>query len=145
MLLNDEFFMREALKEAKIAFENNEIPIGAVLVYKNTIIAKAHNQTELLQDPTAHAEMLALTAGTSQLGGKYLDECTLYITLEPCPMCAGACFWTRVGEIVYAAEDHKRGFQQYSKNMIHPKTKLKTGILEAESKEILKKFFQSKR
>lgn len=137
--------MREALKEAKIAFDNNEVPIGAVLVCNNTIIAKAHNQTELLQDPTAHAEILALTAGTTKLGSKYLDECTLYVSLEPCSMCAGACFWTRVGRIVYAAQDKKRGFELFSSAILHPKTKLKKGIFETESKELLKKFFQSKR
>jgi tRNA(adenine34) deaminase len=145
MLLNDEYFMREALKEAKIAFDNNEVPIGAVLVCNNTIIAKAHNQTELLQDPTAHAEILALTAGTTKLGSKYLDECTLYVSLEPCSMCAGACFWTRVGRIVYAAQDKKRGFELFSRAILHPKTKLEKGILEKESKELLKMFFESKR
>ena len=137
--------MREALKEAKIAFDNNEVPIGAALVCNNTIIAKAHNQTELLQDPTAHAEMLALTAGTTKLGSKYLDECTLYVTLEPCSMCAGACFWTRVGKIIYATQDKKRGFELFNRAILHPKTKLKKGILEKESKELLKKFFESKR
>jgi tRNA(adenine34) deaminase len=145
MLLNDEYFMREALKEAKIAFDNNEVPIGAVLVCNNIIIAKAHNQTELLQDPTAHAEILALTAGTTKLGSKFLNECTLYVSLEPCPMCAGACFWTRVGKIVYATQDKKRGFELFSRAILHPKTKLKKGILEKESKDLLKKFFESKR
>lgn len=140
-----EFFMKEALKEAKKAFEADEVPIGAVIVSNNKIIARAHNYTEHLNDVTAHAEMQAFTSASNHLGAKYLNECTLYVTLEPCPMCAGASFWTQIGLIVYGASDTKRGYSVLQKNILHPKTKVISGIMEAEAKEILKSFFEKKR
>ncbi len=144
-MLDDKYFMREALKEAKFAFDNDEVPVGAVIVCNQQIIARAHNQTEKLQDTTAHAEMLAFTSATEYLSSKYLDKCTLYVTLEPCVMCAGAAYWTRIGTIVYATTDEKKGFTLTSKNILHPKTKIKTNVLQQESIELLKTFFFSKR
>lgn len=141
----DEYFMREALKEAKLAFEAGEVPVGAIVVCRNQIIARAHNQTELLNDVTAHAEMLAITAAANALGGKYLDECTLYVTLEPCPMCASAMGWAQLGRLVYGAEDERRGFMRFGKGLLHPRTKVEYGILLQESQLLLKSFFQQKR
>jgi tRNA(adenine34) deaminase len=144
-------FMREALKEAKRAFDKDEVPVGAVIVCKNNVIARAHNYTEHLTDMTAHAEMQAFTAASSGLGGKYLPECTLYVTLEPCVMCAGAAFWTQIGRIVYGASDEKRGFMQFRKTdantttLLHPKTQLTGGILGDECAILLKEFFSRKR
>ena len=142
---SDEHFMREALKEAQKAFDADEIPVGAVVVCNKQIIARAHNLTERLNDATAHAEMQAFTSAENYLGSKYLNECTLYVTLEPCVMCAGAAFWTQIGEVVYGAKDKKRGFTLLGKKILHPKTKVKFGILETECSEILKEFFRKNR
>jgi len=141
---DDSYFMKRALQEAESAFEKNEVPIGAVIVIKNKIIARAHNLTEMLNDVTAHAEMQAFTAASDFLGGKYLKECTLYVTLEPCQMCAGASYWTQIGKIVYGAKDEKRGFQHY-KTQLHPKTEVVGGVLEEECSEIITRFFIQKR
>ncbi len=138
------YFMKKALAEAQAAFERDEIPVGAVIVCQNTIIARAHNNTELLNDVTAHAEMQAITAAADYIGGKYLRDCTLYVTLEPCQMCAGALYWSQIGEVIYAAEDPKRGFQTMG-GQLHPKTKVKKGILANEASELLKKYFRLKR
>lgn len=141
---DDTYFMKRALQEAQQAFEKNEVPIGAVIVMNNQIIARAHNLTETLNDVTAHAEMQAFTSASDFLGGKYLKECTLYVTLEPCQMCAGASYWTQIGKIVYGASEEKRGFK-VMKTTLHPKTKVKEGVLENECGEILKRFFIEKR
>jgi tRNA(adenine34) deaminase len=145
MILNDEFFMKEAIKEAKKGLVRDEVPIGAVIVCKEQIIARAHNLTETLNDVTAHAEMQAYTAAENQLGAKYLKDCTLYVTIEPCPMCAGAAYWTQIGRIVYGAEDQKRGFLSNKLNLLHPKTKLTTGVMESECSDLLIDFFRQKR
>ncbi len=144
-IYSDEHFMKEALKEAQKAFDADEIPVGAVVVCNKQIIARAHNLTERLTDVTAHAEMQAFTSAENYLGSKYLNECTLYVTLEPCVMCAGAAFWTQIGKIVYGAKDEKRGFTLLEKNILHPKTKVKSGFLETECSNILKEFFRKKR
>jgi tRNA(adenine34) deaminase len=141
----DEKFMKAALAEAHKALEKQEIPVGAVVVCKGTIIARAHNLTETLRDPTAHAEMQAITAATHWLGGKYLDDCTVYITLEPCAMCAGALGWGQAAEIVFGATDEKRGFRTVTGNLLHPKTTVRSGVLESECREPLLKFFRSRR
>lgn len=137
--------MKLALQEAKRAFETDEVPVGAIIVSHNMIIARAHNQTELLTDVTAHAEMLALTAAADSLNSKYLSEATLYVTLEPCMMCAGALAWAQIGKVVFGAADEKKGFMRYGKEILHPKTKLAYGIMEEESKALLKEFFEKKR
>jgi len=142
---SDEYFMKEALKEARKAFERDEVPVGAVVVCDKTIVARAHNLTETLNDVTAHAEMQAFTAAANYLGGKYLKECTLYVTLEPCLMCAGAAYWTQIGNIIYAASDEKRGFSTYKTSVLHPSTKIKNGLLANESTQLLQKFFARKR
>jgi len=144
-LFSDEFFMQEAIKEAQKAFDEDEVPVGAVIVCENKIIARAHNMTERLNDVTAHAEMLAFTSATDFLGGKYLNECTLYVTLEPCVMCAGASYWTQLKKIVFAASDEKRGFERISPSLLHPKTQVVKGILETESAKLIQTFFQQKR
>jgi len=144
-LFSDEFFMNEALKEARKAFDRDEVPIGAVVVCERTIISRAHNLTETLNDVTAHAEMQAFTAAAGYLGGKYLRECTLFVTLEPCVMCAGAAFWTQLGKIVYGAADEKRGYRLIKQALTHPKTVIESGILSAECSQILKEFFNRKR
>ena len=144
MLLNDEYFMRIALNEAKEALLKNEIPIGAVIVANNTIIAKTHNLTENLNDVTAHAEIQAITAAANAIGGKYLKNCTMYLTVEPCQMCAGALYWSQVSKIVYGASDNKRGYTEMG-GKLHPKTEIITGVLEAECSAIMKEFFQKKR
>ncbi|EMS31255.1 tRNA-specific adenosine-34 deaminase [Mariniradius saccharolyticus AK6] len=144
-LFSDAYFMNEALKQAQIAFEEGEIPVGAVIVCRNRIIAKAYNQTEKLTDVTAHAEILAITAASHALGAKYLPECKLYVTLEPCSMCAGACFWAQLGEIHYAADDPKRGYTRHQENLLHPKTKVVSGLLADESKKLLDNFFRKLR
>jgi tRNA(adenine34) deaminase len=144
-LYSDEYFMREALREAQKAFDHDEVPVGAVIVWSNRIIAKAHNLSETLNDPTAHAEMQAFTAATNTSGGKYLNDCTLYVTLEPCVMCAGASFWVQIGKIVYGAEDEKRGYSLIRQNFLHPKTVVQGGILKEECSKILKEFFAKKR
>ncbi|MDH5412492.1 MAG: nucleoside deaminase [Flavobacteriaceae bacterium] len=141
---DDVYFMKRALQEAETAFEKNEVPIGAVVVINNKIIARAHNLTETLNDVTAHAEMQAFTAASDFLGGKYLKECTLYVTLEPCQMCAGASYWAQLGKIVYGAKDEHRGFEHY-KTQLHPKTEVIGGILKDECSELLTRFFIQKR
>lgn len=145
MLLNDEYFMRIALAEAKDAFSKDEVPVGAIIVYRNKVVAKTHNLTEQLTDFTAHAEMQAFTAATEFLSNKYLNECTLYVTLEPCVMCAGASFWTRIGKIVYGASDERRGFKQVNSTILHPTTKVTGGVLEDECGNLMKTFFKAKR
>src|SRR5210317_760984 len=140
-LYTDDFFMKEALKEAHKAFELDEVPVGAVVVCKQKIIARAHNLTERLNDVTAHAEMQAITAAANYLGSKFLNECTLYVTLEPCTMCAGALYWARLGKVVYGTKDEKRGFS-ISGGSLHPKTILSNGILESESAELLIEYFR---
>ena len=142
---DDEHFMQEALKEAHKAFAADEVPVGAVVVCENKIIARAHNLSERLTDATAHAEMQAFTSAASFLGGKYLNECTLYVTIEPCPMCAGASFWTQIGKIVYGAKDEKRGYSIFDSKILHPQTKIISGILEKECSELMKEFFRKKR
>lgn len=137
--------MREALKEARKALELDEVPVGAVIVCNNRIIGRGHNLTERLNDVTAHAEMQAFTAAANNLGAKYLEDCTLYVTLEPCVMCAGAAFWTQIGRIVYGAFDEKRGYTRLKADMLHPGTTVIPGILEIECSELLKNFFKGKR
>jgi tRNA(adenine34) deaminase len=144
-LYSDEYFMNEALKEANKALEKDEVPIGAVVVIENRIIARAHNLTETLHDVTAHAEMQAFTAASDYLGGKYLKECILYVTLEPCTMCAGAAFWAQLGKLVYGADDQKRGYRMIQERLLHPKTEVVSGILSVQSTILLKKFFKKKR
>ena len=144
-LYSDEYFMNEALKEAQKAFQADEVPVGAVIVANNKIIARAHNYTERLNDVTAHAEMQVITSAANAIGGKYLNDCTLYVTLEPCPMCAGALHWTHITKIVYGANDEKRGFTKIARNILHPKTVVENGILEEQCATLLKVFFQSKR
>ena len=142
---SDAHFMKQALLEAQKAFDLGEIPVGAVVVSNNQIIARAHNQTQLLNDVTAHAEMIAITAPADHLGNKYLNDCTLYVTLEPCPMCAGAIGWAQFGKIVYGASDDKRGFMVYGKRMLHPKTKVEFGIAQEACAELMTSFFEQKR
>ncbi len=142
---DDEYFMKEALKEAQKAFDADEVPIGAIIVSNNQIIARAHNLTERLNDVTAHAEMQAFTSAANNLGGKYLTDCTLYVTLEPCSMCAGASYWTQISKIVYGAKDEKRGFSKFSEKLLHPKTKIVGGIMENEATALLQSFFAKKR
>lgn len=144
-LFSEEYFMNEALKEANKALEKDEVPIGAVIVIENRIIARAHNLTETLHDVTAHAEMQAFTAASDYLGGKYLKECILYVTLEPCTMCAGAAFWAQLGKLVYGADDPKRGYRLIRERLLHPKTEVVSGILSGQSTILLKKFFKMKR
>ena len=144
-LYSDDYFMNEALKEARKAFEADEVPVGAVVVANNKIIARAHNYTERLNDVTAHAEMQAITSAANAIGGKYLNDCTLYVTLEPCLMCAGALHWSHITKIVYGARDEKRGFTKVNQAVLHPKTIVVHGILENECAVLLKDFFASKR
>jgi tRNA(adenine34) deaminase len=141
----DEIFMQEALKEAKIALELDEVPIGAVIVFNEKVIARGHNLSEQLNDVTAHAEMQAFTSASNFIGGKYLQQCTLYVTLEPCVMCAGASFWTQIGRVVYGASDDKRGYSTFSKTILHPKTKVTKGVMENECSALIKSFFKQKR
>ena len=141
----DEYFMMEALKEAEKAMYIDEVPVGAVVVCDNQIIARAHNYTEALNDVTAHAEMQAFTAAADYLGGKFLEECTLYVTLEPCVMCAGASYWAHLKKIVFGASDEKRGFSSINQTIIHPRTEVLKGILEKECVKLLKDFFKKKR
>lgn len=145
MTLIHEPYMHKALKEARTAAEEGEIPVGAIVVCKGRIIARAHNETEKLNDVTAHAEMLAITMATSFLGGKYLNECTLYVTLEPCTMCAGALAWAQLGELVIGAPDPHRGYTRLTPSVLHPKTRVVSGILSEACSELVKHFFQSKR
>ena len=141
----DEHFMKQALREARTAALAEEIPVGAVIVSQNRIIARAHNQTERLNDVTAHAEILALTAAANHLGSKFLPDCTLYVTLEPCAMCAGALAWAQLGRLVYGAPDERRGFMTFGKRMLHPKTKVEFGFLMAECSGLLTDFFERRR
>lgn len=144
-VFSDEHFMRLALQEAEQAFGRGEIPVGAVITCQNQVIAKGHNLTEQLTDVTAHAEMLSLTAAAQHLGSKYLNECTLYVTLEPCPMCAGALAWAQIGRIVYGAYDEKRGYARLSPNVLHPRTTVHHGVLEAECRGLMVAFFEEMR
>lgn len=145
-VFTDEYFMKQALTEAQKAFEAGEVPVGAVIVCDNRIIARAHNQTERLTDVTAHAEVLALTAASGHLGSKYLPDCAIFVTLEPCVMCAGALAWAQMGRIVYGATDEKRGFMRFGgKDLLHPKTRLEMGIAEKECAALLSDFFRQKR
>lgn len=141
-LFSDEYFMREALKEAAKAFDISEVPVGAVVVCRNRIIARAHNQTEKLTDATAHAEMIAITSAANHLGSKYLNECTLYVTLEPCVMCAGALHWVQLQKLVYGASDLQRGYSLQASPVLHPKTEVVTGVGAAEAKQLIDAFFQ---
>jgi len=144
-LLNDEYFMRKALQQAEMAFEEEEIPIGAVVVHENKIIGKGYNQTEKLVDVTAHAEMLAITSAEQYLSSKYLNECTLYVTIEPCVMCAGAIQWARFGKVVFGAEEPKSGYRRKSNELISSKTEIVHGVLQEECAELMKKFFLKRR
>jgi tRNA(adenine34) deaminase len=143
-IFTDEYFMRKALQEAASAFEKGEIPVGAVVVVNNKIIARSHNLTEILNDVTAHAEMQAITSAANFLGGKYLKDCTLYVTIEPCQMCAGALYWSQISKIVFGARDEQRGFLTMG-TTLHPKTTVKSGILEQEASSLMKLFFANKR
>ena len=142
---SDEYFMHQAYKEALNAIDSDEIPVGAIIVSNNRIIARAHNQVEALNDSTAHAEIIAITSAMAFLGSKYLKGCTLYVTLEPCVMCAGALSWAQLDRVVYGAEDAKRGFMRYGKELLHPKTKLEFGILKDPCSQLLTDFFKTKR
>lgn len=140
----DEYFMKKALQEAEMAFDKDEIPVGAVIVVSDKIIARSHNLTELLNDVTAHAEMQSITAAANFLGGKYLKECTLYVTLEPCQMCAGALYWAQISKIVFGARDEQRGFMTMA-TKLHPKTTVVSGVMANEAAELMKRFFATKR
>ncbi|QZE16006.1 nucleoside deaminase [Halosquirtibacter laminarini] len=142
---NDNYFMKQALIEADIAFQEGEIPIGAIIVSEGHIIGKGHNRTECLNDVTAHAEMQAITAAAETLGGKYLNNCTLYVTVEPCSMCAGALGWSQISKVVYGTGDNKRGFTNISPKALHPKTEITAGVLEEQCKEMMDHFFKTKR
>lgn len=142
---DNEKYMREALREAQAAFEEDEGPVGAVVVCRGRIIARGHNMTERLHDPTAHAEMIALTAATEAIGGKYLNDCTLYVTVEPCPMCAAALCWAQLGGLVYGAADPKRGFSLFSPSLLHPRTVTVSGVLSGECSELVSSYFKAKR
>ncbi len=143
--MNDEYYMKKALEEARIAFEKDEVPVGAVVVCRDRIIARAHNLTELLGDVTAHAEMQAITAAANALGGKYLDVCTLYVTVEPCVMCAGAIGWSQLGRLVYGASDPKRGYSVFAPDALHPKTGVISGVLAEDCGALMRDFFKRKR
>ena len=140
----DEYFMKKALQEAEMAFDKGEIPVGAIIVVNDIVIARSHNLTELLNDVTAHAEMQAITAAANYLGGKYLVGCTLYVTLEPCQMCAGALYWSQISKIVFGASDEQRGFSKMG-TQLHPKTAVKRGVLAEEASDLMKRFFSGKR
>ncbi|EIA09331.1 nucleoside deaminase [Flavobacterium frigoris] len=143
-IFTDEYFMKKALNEAEIAFEKGEIPVGAIIVVNDTVIARSHNLTELLNDVTAHAEMQTITAAANYLGGKYLTGCTLYVTLEPCQMCAGALYWSQISKIVFGARDENRGFEKMG-TQLHPKTIVKRGVMAEEASDLMKRFFAEKR
>lgn len=142
---DNEKYMREALREAQAAIEEDEVPVGAVVVCRGRIIARGHNMTERLHDPTAHAEMIALTAATEAMGGKYLNDCILYVTVEPCPMCAAALCWAQLGGLVYGAADPKRGFSLFSPSLLHPRTVTVSGVLSGECSELVSSYFKAKR
>lgn len=137
----DDFFMRQAISEARKAFDKGEVPVGAVVVWEDRIVGRAHNLVETLGDPTAHAEMQAITAATSAIGGKYLPQCRLYVTVEPCVMCAGACFWSQLGEVIYGVVDPKRGVSRLEETIFHPRTRVRGGLLEEECGELMSRFF----
>lgn len=143
--MTDNDYMRKALEQARMAFDRDEVPVGAIVVCNDRIIARGHNFTETLNDVTAHAEMQAITAAANALGGKYLDVCTLYVTVEPCVMCAGAIGWSQLGRLVYGAADPKRGYSVYAPNALHPRTQVTTGVLEEECAQLMKDFFKRKR
>jgi tRNA(adenine34) deaminase len=143
-IFTDEYFMKKALQEAQMAFEKGEVPVGAIVVVNNTVIARSHNLTELLVDVTAHAEMQSITAAANYLGGKYLKDCTLYVTLEPCQMCAGALYWSQISKIVFGARDENRGYQNMG-TKLHPKTDVVSGVLENECGNLMKEFFLKRR
>lgn len=142
---DDEKYMKMALQEAEAAAERDEVPVGAVIVCNGRVIARAHNLTETLNDVTAHAEMQAITMATNYLGGKYLDKCSIYVTVEPCPMCAAALAWAQVGEVIYGTPDKKRGYSLFSPSLLHPKTVVKSSVLETECADIISNFFRDKR
>lgn len=144
-MLNDEYYMRQALTEARIAYDKDEVPIGAIIVCKDRIIARSHNLTEALNDVTAHAEMQAITAAENVLGSKYLIDCNLYVTVEPCPMCAGGLLWSQITKIVYGAKDEKRGYSLYHPQILHPKTTVISGVLAEECAALMRDFFRAKR
>ena len=144
-IYSDDYFMKQALQEAQKAYEASEVPVGAIVVCQNQIIARGYNQTEQLNDVTAHAEIIALTAAANYFGSKYLDDCTLYVTLEPCVMCAGALSWAQLGRLVYGAEDEKRGFMRFGKGLLHPKTKVEYGIMAEQCGALMKVFFKQRR
>lgn len=141
----DDFFMRQALVEAHKAYDLGEVPIGAVVVWNDRVVGRGHNLVETLKDPTAHAEMQAITAATASIGGKYLAECRLYVTVEPCTMCAGACYWAQVGKVIYGAADPKRGVSRLGQSVFHPKTTVVNGVLEQECGDLVRSFFQKLR
>lgn len=141
----DEYFMREALKEAQKSYEKNEVPVGAIIVYANKIIARGHNLTEQLKDVTAHAEIIAITSASHSIGSKYLNECTIYVTIEPCVMCAGAIGWAQLSKLVFGAYDLKKGYTLFSENILHPKTQVIKGVLADECRDIMQKFFAERR
>lgn len=142
---NDEKYMREALLEAEYAASEDEVPVGAVIVFRGRVISRGHNMTQRLNDPTAHAEMIAITSAFEAIGGKYLNDCTLYVTVEPCPMCAGALAWAQIGKVVYGANDPKRGFTLFSPSLLHPKTQVTGGVLAEECGKMVSDFFAAKR
>lgn len=144
-LFSDDYFMKKAIEQAHLAKEKGEVPVGAVVVFENQIIARAHNLTQTLNDVTAHAEMQAFTAAANAFGGKYLHNCSLYVTLEPCIMCAGAAYWAQISHLVYGASDEKRGMNTIDKNLLHPKTQVIKGVLKDECAKLLKDFFEKKR
>lgn len=144
-LYTDVYFMKEALKEAQKAFEANEVPVGAVIVANNQIIGRGYNQSERLKDFTAHAEMIAFTAASEYLNGKYLDKCKLYVTVEPCTMCSGAAYWTQIGEVIFGANDTKRGLYSKGHRFLHPKTKVTEGVLKEDAEKLMVDFFRNKR
>ena len=145
LVKDDIYYMQEALKQAQLAFDIDEVPIGAIIVCRDKIVARAHNLSMRLNDFTAHAEMQAFTSATNALGGKYLNDCTLYVTMEPCVMCAGACYWTQIGKVVFGVKDERRGASTTGVNLYHPKTIVESGILEEECSKIVKDFFKKKR
>lgn len=145
MTHDDTFYMNKALKEARRALDKGEVPIGAVVVCRDTIIGRGHNLTETLTDVTAHAEMQAITAAANELGGKYLTDCTLYVTVEPCVMCAGALGWSQIGRVVFGTADEKRGYQRFAPEALHPRTEVTAGVLEEECRRLMQEFFKSKR
>ena len=142
---SETYFLRQALEEARLAFEEGEIPIGAVVVCRGQIIARAHNEVERLKDPTAHAELLAITAATEYMGGKFLSDCQLYVTVEPCVMCAGALFWARLGEIIYGAGEEKFGYRHYAPDIFPRRAKVRGGVLAEEAAELMRSFFATRR